>query len=400
VRIAFAGTPPFAARALEHLIEAASAASFNIVLVLSQPDRPAGRGMKVAPSAVKALAMAHGMPVLCPASLNLKRGAEASEAHAALHAAQPDVLVVAAYGLILPQAVLDIPRGVPLGGGERATALNIHASLLPRWRGAAPVARAIEAGDVATGITIMQMDAGLDTGPMLLAEPTPIGADESAGALTARLAEVGGRLIVQALRGAAQGTLRPLAQPAQGVTYAHKLDKQEAWLDWRRPAAELARRVRAFDPFPGTAALCLAGAVADRAVLVGQGAAFDAARLAGAPTIKIWSAHAVDAGAGRRADVGTDAAAKGAAAMRTPAAAGDGATVNRPGPWSPGEVVHADADGVRIACGPTGEELLVATLLQRAGARRLPAREFLAGTALQPGDRLVAPVAPLTAAPP
>jgi methionyl-tRNA formyltransferase len=158
------------------------------------------------------------------------------------------VLVVAAYGLILPQAVLDIPRGLRDDWSPRLTAINVHASLLPRWRGAAPVARAIEAGDPSTGVTIMQMEAGLDTGPMLLAESLAIGSDETTGQLTVRLADLGGRLLVQALRSVS--TLRAQPQPVEGATYANKIEKSEAWLDWRLPAVALARKVRAYDPFP------------------------------------------------------------------------------------------------------------------------------------------------------
>ena len=177
MRIVFAGTPEFAATALAAIVDA----GIEVALVLTQPDRPAGRGMKLTPSPVRQLALSRGLEVATPQSLSLKKGGDAAAAgHAQLRAARADVLVVAAYGLILPQAVLDIPRGLPDAGCGRITALNIHGSLLPRWRGAAPVARAIEAGDATTGITIMQMDAGLDTGPMLLAESTPILADDSA----------------------------------------------------------------------------------------------------------------------------------------------------------------------------------------------------------------------------
>jgi methionyl-tRNA formyltransferase len=256
-RIAFAGTPEFAAVALRALI----AAGHEIRLVLSQPDRPAGRGMQLQPSAVKRVAREHGIPVFQPERLR------DPATHEPLRAAGVDVLVVAAYGLILPQAVLDIPaRGC----------INIHASLLPRWRGAAPIQRAIEAGDAATGVTIMRMEAGLDTGPMLLAEPTPIGAGETAGELHDRLAVLGARLVVEAL--ARLETLAAVAQPADGVTHAAKIGKAEAQLDWAQPAAVLARKVCAFNPFPG------AGVV-----------------LGGQP-VKLWRAAAV-AGAGRAGQV-------------------------------------------------------------------------------------------------
>jgi len=240
LRVAFAGTPEFAAVALRRLIEA----RFTVPLVLTQPDRPAGRGLKLQPSAVKQVALAQGLPLAQPRSLRLdgKFPDDAAAARAALEAARPDVMVVAAYGLILPRWVLELPR---------QGCLNIHASLLPRWRGAAPIHRAIEAGDTETGITIMQMDEGLDTGDMLLVERVPIGADDSTATLHDRLAALGGRLMVEALEAAACGGLQPRPQPAEGVTYARKIDKAEAVIDWRRDAAEIERRVRAFDPQPG-----------------------------------------------------------------------------------------------------------------------------------------------------
>jgi methionyl-tRNA formyltransferase len=322
MRIVFAGTPDFAARSLAALLDAAPAHGWTLPLVLTQPDRPAGRGMKLTPSAVKQLALARGIDVASPRSL--RKGDEAVAAQARLAAAAPDVLIVAAYGLILPQAVLDIPRGLPAPGAPRLTAVNVHASLLPRWRGAAPIARAIEAGDTATGITIMQMDAGLDTGPMLLAEELPIAADDTCATLTARLAALGGTLLVRALQSVA--TLQARPQPADGATYAAKIDKAEAWLDWTKPAARLACQVRAFDPFP-----------------VAQ-------TRAGGETLRIWRAHAL--------------AVSGGAA--------------------PGSVLAANADGIDVACGVGA---LRVTELQRAGGRRLAAREFLTGMALD-GMRL------------
>ena len=325
MRIVFAGTPEFAATALAALIEAAPARGWTLPLVLSRPDRPAGRGMKLAASAVKQLALAHGIDVDTPATLNPnKGGAQAQAAHDRLRAARPDVLVVAAYGLILPQAVLDIPDGLIAAGGARITALNIHASLLPRWRGAAPIARAIEAGDSETGITIMQMAAGLDTGPMLLAERVTIDTRDTGAALTARLAACGARLIVQALETIER--LTPQAQPEAGVSYASKIDKREAALDFNAPAAVLERRIRAFDPFPGATAIL-------------RGAA-----------LKFWSAEV----------------------SSVPAA------------HLPGTVERADDSGIHIAC---GEAMLVVTELQRPGARRLPAREFLAGFPVAVGER-------------
>ena len=240
LRVGFAGTPAFAAAALA----AIHAAGHNVPLVLTQPDRPAGRGMKLQASPVKQLAQQHQLAVAQPQGLKLdgRFAADAQAAQVALQAARLDVLVVAAYGLILPPWLLALPR---LG------CLNIHASLLPRWRGAAPIQRAIEAGDSETGITIMQMDAGLDTGAMLLVGREPIHADDSSATLLERLARLGARLIVQALAEAACGASTPTTQPDQGVTYAHKLAKSEAAIDWQRPAAEIEHRLRAFDPQPG-----------------------------------------------------------------------------------------------------------------------------------------------------
>jgi methionyl-tRNA formyltransferase len=334
MRIVFAGTPEFAARALAALIEAAPAHGWSVPLVLSQPDRPAGRGMKLTPSPVKALAQSHGITVATPLTLSVKRGGAAAEAaQAQLRDVEADVLVVAAYGLILPQAVLDTPRGLVQAGGARLTALNIHASVLPRWRGAAPIARAIEAGDTTTGITIMQMEAGLDTGPMLLLERLAIEPADTTGSLTLRLADLGARLVVQALKRAAQGQLVPRPQPIEGpeITYAHKLAKDEAVLDFKRPAHELALQVRAFDPFPVAATLWR-----------------------DAP-LRIWQARA-------------DAA--------------------RPSTAAPGTVVASGADGIRVA---TGDGELVLLELQRAGGKRLPVREFLAGAPISAGERLGPP---------
>ncbi|MFG6464229.1 methionyl-tRNA formyltransferase [Roseateles sp. DXS20W] len=247
MRVVFAGTPEFAAVALDALL----ANGFTVPLVLTQPDRPAGRGMKLQASAVKQRAVAAGIPVAQPQGLKLdgRYATDAAAAREALLAADADVMVVAAYGLILPQWVLDLPR---------KGCLNIHASLLPRWRGAAPIHRAIEAGDAETGITIMQMDAGLDTGDMLLIGREAIRSDDTTAALHDRLAAQGGRLIVQALQ-AAQLTRTP--QPAEGVTYAHKIEKAESAIVWTQPAAEIERRLRAFDPFPGGVATLAGEAV-------------------------------------------------------------------------------------------------------------------------------------------
>ncbi|HEX3861237.1 MAG TPA: methionyl-tRNA formyltransferase [Stellaceae bacterium] len=225
------GTPDFAAAILAGLIEA----GHRICAVYTQPPRPAGRGHRLQPSPVQTLAEAQGLLVRHPVSL---RSADVQAEFAALGA---EAAVVAAYGLILPQPVLAAPR---LG------CLNVHASLLPRWRGAAPIQRAILAGDAETGVTIMQMDEGLDTGPMLLREALPIAPDATAGSLHDRLAALGARLIVSAL--AQIDAIEPQPQPLDGITYAAKLRREEAWLDWRQPAITLERQVRAFDPWPGT----------------------------------------------------------------------------------------------------------------------------------------------------
>lgn len=314
MRVVFAGTPEFARVALQRL----HAAGFTIPLVLTQPDRPAGRGMKLQPSPVKAFAQEHGLPVAQPRSLRLdgKYPEDAAAARDALQSAQADAMVVAAYGLILPQWVLDTPR---LG------CLNIHASLLPRWRGAAPIHRAIESGDPETGVTIMQMDAGLDTGDMLLVERLAITPEDTTGSLHDQLADLGARMVVEALELAACGGLRPVRQPEDGVTYAHKIEKAEAAIDWSQPAQVLARRVRAFHPAPGVST-----------TLEGD-------------ALKLWRAEPV---------------------------AGSGA---------PGEVLRADAAGIVVGC---GEGALRVTELQRAGGKRLPAADFLRGTALAAGTRL------------
>jgi methionyl-tRNA formyltransferase len=233
VRIVFAGTPDFAATALKALLEA----DYNLVGVYSQPDRPAGRGRKLMPSPVKQVALDAGIPVFQPVSL------KPEDAQQELAALKPDVMIVAAYGLILPKAVLDIPTH---------GCLNIHASLLPRWRGAAPIQRAIAAGDAETGITIMQMDEGLDTGDMLLKTSTPIHADDTGGSLHDRLADMGGKAIVEALVQLANSELAPEPQNDADANYAHKLSKEEGHIDWSCSALEIERRIRAFNPWPGT----------------------------------------------------------------------------------------------------------------------------------------------------
>jgi methionyl-tRNA formyltransferase len=231
LRVVYAGTPDFAVPALNAL----DASAHALVAVYTQPDRPAGRGRALAQSPVKQRALELGLPVLQPPTL------KTPDAAATLAAFAPDVMVVAAYGLLLPQAVLDVPR---LG------CVNIHASLLPRWRGAAPIQRAILAGDAETGVCIMRMEAGLDTGPVYRREAIAIGARETAATLHDRLATLGARLVVDVLDALAAGVTHAEAQPADGVTYAHKLDKREAAIDWSQPARELERAVRAFDPWP------------------------------------------------------------------------------------------------------------------------------------------------------
>ena len=283
MRIIFMGTPEFAVPALEALAEA----GHEIVAVYSQPPRPAGRGRKDRSSPVQARAEALGLPVRHPASL------KSSEVQAEFAALKADVAVVAAYGLILPQPVLDAPgRGC----------LNIHASLLPRWRGAAPIQRAIMAGDAETGICIMAMEAGLDTGPVLLRAPMPIGAEETAGELQARLARMGAELIVEALE--QLDALVPEPQPAAGVSYAAKIDKAEARVDWTRPAEEVDRQIRGLSPFPG--AWCEIGGA--RVKLLG-------ARLAegsGAPGEALDDALTVACGVGAVALTRLQRAGKGA----------------------------------------------------------------------------------------
>lgn len=231
LRIVFAGTPEFAAEHLKALLDT----PHQIIAVYSQPDRPAGRGQKLTPSPVKQLALQHDIPVYQPQTLR------DPVAQAELAALKPDLMVVVAYGLILPQVVLDTPR---LG------CINSHASLLPRWRGAAPIQRAVEAGDAESGVTVMQMEAGLDTGPMLLKVSTPIAATDTGGSLHDRLASLGPQAVIQAISGLAAGNLVGEVQDDSLATYAHKLNKDEARLDWSRPATELERLVRAFHPWP------------------------------------------------------------------------------------------------------------------------------------------------------
>ncbi|HEX5842518.1 MAG TPA: methionyl-tRNA formyltransferase [Pseudomonas sp.] len=258
LRIVFAGTPEFAAEHLKALLDT----PHQIIAVYSQPDRPAGRGQKLTPSPVKQLALQHEIPVYQPQTLR------DPAAQAELAALKPDLMVVVAYGLILPQLVLDVPR---LG------CINSHASLLPRWRGAAPIQRAVEAGDAESGVTVMQMEAGLDTGPMLLKVSTPITAEDTGGSLHDRLAALGPQAVIESIGGLAAGTLRGEVQDDSLATYAHKLNKDEARLDWARPAVELERLVRAFNPWPichstlnGEPLKVLAAQLADGQGLPGQ----------------------------------------------------------------------------------------------------------------------------------
>jgi len=303
MKIIFAGTPAFAAAALEALL----LAGHQVPLVLTQPDRPAGRGLKPQASAVKQLALLRQLPVAQPASLRDDAVVTQLAAH------DVDAMVVAAYGLMLPAAVLALPR---LG------CLNIHASLLPRWRGAAPIQRAILAGDRETGVTIMQMEAGLDTGAMLLKQAVAIADDDTAQTLHDKLAALGAQLIVRALREQPEA----VAQDSGQATYAAKITKAEALIDWSRPAAELARAIRAFNPVPGAHTLWH-----------------------GQP-LKLWRAEPVPA----------------AKTM-------------------PGTVLQADAGGIVVAAGEGALRLLE---LQRAGGKRLAAQPFLAGAPLHPGERL------------
>jgi methionyl-tRNA formyltransferase len=295
LRIIFAGTPEFSVPPLQALLDS----EHQVVAVYTQPDRPAGRGRKLTASPVKQLALQHGIPVYQPDRL---KGAGEQAELAALNA---DLMVVVAYGLLLPQAVLDAPR---LG------CVNIHASLLPRWRGAAPIQRAILAGDERSGITIMQMEAGLDTGPMIHVLDCPIGDEETGGSLHDRLCDLGATALMQALPDIAAGTAGMTVQDDAQATYAHKLSKEEARLDWRKPAIELERQVRAFDPWP-----------------VAQ------TRYGGA-ALRVWAAKAV------------------------------------PGSAEPGQVIHADRNGLDVGC---GDGLLRITRLQLPGKRAMAVADFL-----------------------
>ena len=304
MKIIFAGTPHFAASALSALLE-----EHQVVAVLTQPDRPAGRGMQMTASPVKQLALQNSLPVLQPTTLKTE------DAQLAIAALDADVMVVAAYGLILPKAVLHIPRH---------GCLNIHASLLPRWRGAAPIQRAILAGDSETGITIMQMDEGLDTGNMLLRHACPIAENDTAQTLHDKLAGMGASSIIEALRLLQEGQLLPAVQDDSSACYAAKLLKSEAQIDWRQPAQQIERAMRAYNPFP----VCHAS--------------FDNV------PIKIWQA-------------GLCSGEQGA----------------------PGEILAADKYGILVAC---GSGVLRLELLQRPGGKAQPAAQFLQGMPIRVGD--------------
>jgi len=308
MKLVFAGTPEFAVPSLAALIDA----GHTVMAVYTQPDRPAGRGRKLAMSAVKEFALVHGLEIRQPASL--KTDSEAS----ALRALQPDAMIVIAYGLLLPGTILEIPR---LG------CINVHASLLPRWRGAAPIQRAIEAGDAQTGITIMQMEEGLDTGPMLAHAQTAISTSDTAESLHDRLSKLGATLLVETLLRVEHGTVTPTAQDNSLATYAAKLRKDEARLDWVQDATVLARQVRAYNPWPVA-----------HTTLHGE-------------TLRIWMATSEPA----------------------------------TGTGSPGTVLSADATGICVRC---GNGSLRITRLQAQGGKPLGVREFLNGRALATGTRL------------
>ena len=317
MKIIFAGTPPFAARALEALIDA----GHEVCLVLSQPDRPSGRGMKLTPSAVKALAVERGIAVATPKTLSFKKDPdEAAAMHQLLRSMNADIMVVAAYGMLLPQAVLDIPKGI--GPQNSVKCINIHASLLPRWRGAAPITRAIEAGDSHFGVTLMKMDAGLDTGPMLMQESFPLNGTETTVSLTNSVAELGADMLVRLL--AQTESITITEQPQEGVTYAYKVLKEEGRMNFFFFFSELERKIRAFSPFPSSFAEH------------------------NGTTVKIWEARL-------REDI----------------------------TGQPGEVVEVNKEGITIACAQGG---ICATVLQRSGKPKMPAQSFLQGYPITKGE--------------
>lgn len=308
MRIVFAGTPAFAAIALKALIDA----QFQIVLVLTQPDRPAGRGLKLQESEVKKVASEYSIPVLQPVTLKSEVTQEQLRSFAA------DVMIVAAYGLILPESILQLP----LQG-----CLNIHASLLPRWRGAAPIQRAIQAGDQETGITIMQMDQGLDTGDILLQRTIPIDPSDTAQSLHDNLAQLGAQCIIEALGLLQQGKLLAVKQNDEEVCYARKIEKDEAKIDWSLDAAVIDRNIRAFNPFP---------------------VAFTSYQ---SLSLKIWQARIEQKLSGQ-----------------------------------PGEIVNIDNDGITVAC---GKHAIVLEVIQRAGGKKLPVNDFLKGNPMKRGEFMV-----------
>jgi methionyl-tRNA formyltransferase len=321
MNIVFAGTPGFAAAAFEAIVTA----GFTVVAAYTQPDRPSGRGMRLTPSAVKVAAIQHGVAVMQPASL------KSPDAQAALAAFAPEVMVVAAYGLILPQAVLDIPKH---------GCLNIHASLLPRWRGAAPIHRAILAGDTESGVGIMQMEAGLDTGPVLLERRIAISATETTGGLHDRLASEGAIAIVDVLQQLRSGSPpKAIPQPSDRITYAHKIAPEDAEIDWKQSAAAIDRQVRAFYPAPG-------------AWTTWRG-----------EKLKIWRAIPLTNAAVEEADLRRDSAVKTS---------------------FPGTVIDIARERLLIAC---GSSILAVTEVQKAGGRRMPVSDWLAGTSVNAGDQ-------------
>ncbi len=314
MKVVFAGTPEFAAAALDALLKA----GFHIPLVLTQPDRPAGRGMQLQASAVKQLSQTHRIPVLQPTTLRLNNAQDeiTKEVYNQLKKIKPDLMVVVAYGLILPVEFLQIPR---LG------CLNIHASLLPRWRGAAPIHRAIEAGDTQTGITIMQMDKGLDTGPILMQETLPIAADDTTATLHDKLSILGGDLICKALIALQNGQIRMQPQDESQANYASKIMKNEAAINFSLPASVIVNKIRAFNPFPGAQAT------------------FNGTNL------KIWKAQ-------------------------------EYVTISS---FSPGEIIEINPEkGILVACGKNAIRI---TTLQRPGGKRLSASEFIKGFSLENG---------------
>ncbi len=313
LRIVFMGTAALAATVLEHLL---AAREVTVLAVVSQPDKPKGRDLKLQPTPVKEVALRHGLPVLQPLKARDPQFIEA------IRALNPDLVVVAAYGQILPQALLDVPRH---------GCLNVHTSILPRHRGAAPIQWAILDGDAGTGVTIMKMDAGLDTGAVVSEARTRIEDEDNAQTLHDRLARLGGELLVRTIPGYVTGQVVPVPQPSEGATYARKITKEDSALDWKLPARVLWNRVRGLTPWPGTAATLQ--------------------RAAGPLPLKVWRAELL------------------------------------PGPCGePGVVLAADRDGILIAC---GEGALRVLELQREGGKRLPVQSFLAGFPVQPGDRFI-----------